>query len=135
MLMLLWWHLLVLVILLFGDESFVVIGRHRARVVWLERAQRGGCGSAARRWVERSGPWRGEALGRGRAWSGSEAELPCERRRGREIERALALAARADDGNFSAARPAVLGAHWSGSRGNRWLPPGRQDLFRWHRVF
>lgn len=64
--MLLWWHLLVLVILLFGDESFVVIGRHRARVVWLERAQRGGCGSAAlqgrgairavAKWSPRSGP-------------------------------------------------------------------------------
>lgn len=79
-----WWHLLVLVILLFGDESFVVIRRHRSRVVWLERAQRGGCGSAARRGIERSEPWRNEALGRGRAWFGSEADLSCESRRGRE---------------------------------------------------
>lgn len=101
---------------------------------WSERSE-AGADPPRFRGVERSGPWRNEALGRGRAWSGSEAELPCERRRGREIERALGLAARADDGNFSAARPAVLAAHWSGSRGNRWLPPGRQDLFRWHRVF
>ena len=131
----------MLVILLFGDESFVVIGRHRARVVWLERAQRGGCGSAARRGLERSGPWRNEALGRGRAWSGrrSRALFSLSLAREGEGQRSSALSALLlgrTTGNFSpAARPGFLGAHWSGSRGNRWRPPGRQDLFRWHRVF